>query len=80
MNNLGNFLTLSTFGESHGIAYGGIITNFQQELKLILTKFSINLTAENLVKVPSLPKEKKVILYSFFWELWGNLQELRLVL
>lgn len=28
MNNLGNFLTLSTFGESHGPAYGGIITNF----------------------------------------------------
>lgn len=28
MFNLGNFLTLSTFGESHGIAYGGIITNF----------------------------------------------------
>lgn len=28
MNSLGNFLTLSTFGESHGIAYGGIITNF----------------------------------------------------
>lgn len=28
MFNLGNFLTLSTFGESHGVAYGGIITNF----------------------------------------------------
>lgn len=27
MNILGNFLTLSTFGESHGLAYGGIITN-----------------------------------------------------
>ncbi len=27
MINLGNFLTLSTFGESHGPAYGGIITN-----------------------------------------------------
>lgn len=27
-NVLGNFLTLSTFGESHGEAYGGIITNF----------------------------------------------------
>ena len=38
---------------------------FQQELKLILKKFSINLTAENLVKVQSLPKEKKVIPYNF---------------
>ena len=28
MFTLGNFLTLSTFGESHGEAYGGIITNF----------------------------------------------------
>lgn len=28
MFNLGNYLTLSTFGESHGEAYGGIITNF----------------------------------------------------
>ena len=25
---LGNFLNLSTFGESHGEAYGGILTNF----------------------------------------------------
>lgn len=28
MFNLGNFLQLSTFGESHGVAYGGIIQNF----------------------------------------------------
>ncbi len=28
MNVLGNLLTLSTFGESHGAAYGGIITGF----------------------------------------------------
>ncbi|SDE43933.1 chorismate synthase [Riemerella columbipharyngis] len=28
INQLGNFLTLSTFGESHGEAYGGIITHF----------------------------------------------------
>ena len=36
MFNLGNFLTLSTFGESHGIAYGGIITNFPAGLELDL--------------------------------------------
>lgn len=33
MINLGNFLTLSTFGESHGTAYGGVITNFPAGLK-----------------------------------------------
>ncbi|QDP85781.1 chorismate synthase [Chryseobacterium sp. SNU WT5] len=36
MFNLGNFLTLSTFGESHGEAYGGIITNFPAGLKINL--------------------------------------------
>ena len=34
MFNLGNFLSLSTFGESHGIAYGGIITNFPAGLEI----------------------------------------------
>lgn len=36
MFNLGNFLSLSTFGESHGPAYGGIITNFPAGLKVDL--------------------------------------------
>lgn len=36
MFNLGNFLTLSTFGESHGLAYGGIITNFPAGLSINL--------------------------------------------
>lgn len=36
MFNLGNFLTLSTFGESHGIAYGGILTNFPAGLDIDL--------------------------------------------
>jgi chorismate synthase len=31
---LGNFLTLSTFGESHGPAFGGIISNFPAGLKV----------------------------------------------
>ncbi|WP_312322282.1 chorismate synthase [Soonwooa sp.] len=35
-NVLGNFLTLSSFGESHGEAYGGIITNFPAGLELNL--------------------------------------------
>ncbi|MBW8362654.1 MAG: chorismate synthase [Kaistella sp.] len=34
MFNLGNFLTLSTFGESHGSTYGGIITNFPAGLEV----------------------------------------------
>jgi len=36
MFNLGNFLSLSTFGESHGLAYGGILTNFPAGLEIDL--------------------------------------------
>ena len=36
MFTLGNFLTLSTFGESHGDAYGGILTNFPAGLEIDL--------------------------------------------
>ncbi len=38
MFDLGNFLTLSTFGESHGVAYGGIINNFPAGLQVDLDK------------------------------------------
>ncbi|MFC6268733.1 chorismate synthase [Frigoriflavimonas asaccharolytica] len=34
MFKLGNFLTLTTFGESHGIAYGGILNNFPAGLEI----------------------------------------------
>lgn len=34
MFTLGNFLTLSTFGESHGLSYGGIINNFPAGLEV----------------------------------------------
>lgn len=34
MNQLGNFLTLTTFGESHGKAYGGILTNFPAGIEI----------------------------------------------
>jgi chorismate synthase len=37
-NVLGNFLTLSSFGESHGEAYGGIITNFPAGLEIDIEK------------------------------------------
>ena len=37
-NVLGNFLTLSSFGESHGEAYGGIITNFPAGVKIDIEK------------------------------------------
>lgn len=36
MFNLGNLLSLSTFGESHGLAYGGIISNFPAGLQVDL--------------------------------------------
>ena len=38
MFDLGNFLTLSTFGESHGADYGGIINNFPAGLAVDLDK------------------------------------------
>lgn len=34
MFTLGNFLTLSTFGESHGTAYGGILSNYPAGVKI----------------------------------------------
>lgn len=37
-NVLGNFLNLTTFGESHGLAYGGIINNFPAGLEVDFTK------------------------------------------
>lgn len=38
MFTLGNFLTLSTFGESHGLAYGGIISNYPAGIKINFAK------------------------------------------
>lgn len=38
MNQLGNFLTLNTFGESHGEGYGGVITNFPAGISLDLER------------------------------------------
>lgn len=43
MISLGNFLTLSTFGESHGAAYGGIITNFPAGLAVDPDKVQLQL-------------------------------------
>lgn len=42
-NQLGNFLSLSTFGESHGTAYGGIITNFPAGIEVDLDKIQSEL-------------------------------------
>ncbi len=43
MNALGNLLTLTTFGESHGLAYGGIITNFPAGLEVDLEAVQLEL-------------------------------------
>jgi len=43
LNQLGNLLTLSTFGESHGQAYGGIITNFPAGLQIDLQAIQFQL-------------------------------------
>lgn len=43
MFTLGNFLNLSTFGESHGKAFGGIITNFPAGLEVDFEKIQSEL-------------------------------------
>ncbi len=43
MFTLGNFLTLSTFGESHGPAYGGILSNFPAGVELDLSSIQYQL-------------------------------------
>lgn len=43
MFTLGNFLTLSTFGESHGLAYGGILNNIPAGIDLDLDKIQSEL-------------------------------------
>lgn len=42
-NTLGNLLSLTTFGESHGVAYGGIINNFPAGLTVDLDKVQYEL-------------------------------------
>jgi chorismate synthase len=81
MNNLGNFLTLSTFGESHGIAYGGIITNFPAGIEIDFEEIQHQLDRRKPGQVPLLLNEKRVIPCNFFRELSKeNLQVHLLVL
>jgi chorismate synthase len=42
-NTLGNLLSLTTFGESHGVAYGGIINNFPAGLTVDFDKIQYEL-------------------------------------
>jgi chorismate synthase len=42
-NTLGNLLSLTTFGESHGVAYGGIINNFPAGLAVDLDQVQYEL-------------------------------------
>lgn len=41
-NTFGNLFTLTTFGESHGIAVGGVIDGFLLASKLIWISFRVN--------------------------------------
>ena len=43
LNTLGNLLSLTTFGESHGLAYGGIINNFPAGLTVDFDKVQYEL-------------------------------------
>jgi chorismate synthase len=59
-NTLGNLLSLTTFGESHGVAYGGIINNFPAGLTVDLDKIQYELNRRKPGSLLLLPKEKKV--------------------
>ena len=50
---------LTTFGESHGAAIGGIIDGCPAGLSLDLNRIQSELDEENLVNLPLLLKEKK---------------------
>ena len=47
---LGNYLNLSTFGESHAEAYGGILTNFPAGVVLDLDKVQNQLNKRKPLK------------------------------
>ncbi|WHF51376.1 chorismate synthase [Chryseobacterium gotjawalense] len=59
MFNLGNFLTLSTFGESHGKAYGGIITNFPAGLPINLEEVQHQLDRRKPGQSPIVTQRKE---------------------
>jgi chorismate synthase len=59
-NTLGNLLSLTTFGESHGVAYGGIINNFPAGLTVDLDKVQYELNRRKPGSLLLLHKEKKV--------------------
>ena len=42
-NSLGNLLNLTSFGESHGAAYGGIINNFPAGVEIDTEKIQLEL-------------------------------------
>ena len=68
MNSIGKLFRLTTFGESHGAAIGGIIDGCPAGLSLDLERINLNWIEENLVNLPLLLREKKVMLFSFTLE------------
>jgi len=50
-NSFGNFLKLTTFGESHGVSIGGILDGVPPGIQLDLEKIQKDLDRENLVNL-----------------------------
>ena len=80
-NTFGKLLKLTTFGESHGEALGGIIDGCPAGIHLDFDFIQAEMQRENLVNLLLLHNEKKKTKYSFYQEfLKVKLQELQLVL
>ena len=58
-NTFGNLFTLTTFGESHGIAVGGVIDGFPAGIDIDMTLSRASSTVVALAKVTSPQHERK---------------------
>ena len=68
MNSIGKLFRLTTFGESHGAAIGGIIDGCPSGLSLDLERIQSELDRRKPGQSSITTLEKKVILFSFTLE------------
>ena len=59
-NTFGNIFKLTSFGESHGLALGGVIDGCPAGLKIDFDKINYEYKEENQVNQKLLHKEKKM--------------------
>ena len=64
-NSFGNIFKLTTFGESHGPALGGVIDGCPPGIKLDLDLLKVKCKEESQGNLQLLLKEKKKILFNF---------------